>query len=782
MKTHFPQRAPNPAGIAGILPLVLTALALLPACHSARAKEHIEKGNGYAAKNQWTEAESEYRQAITIDAKLGDAYFRLGLVELQQERPTAAAKSFSQAVELDPKNLEARLHLGNLLVASAQYQDGRRQAEAVLDRDGRNSSAHRLLGQVDLRQLDYVGAESELKQAVDLTPHDAGAYEDLGLTELLDAEYGAAEKSFQAAVEVRPEDPQTYINLAGFYKTQNSPDRAAQVLRQGMEKIPKAVDLPIAMADLYAELGRTADAKRVLDQVESPSSGFADGRSAVANFYLTNRDPAAGLERFRALAEESPSDDAPVRKVAECYLQLGRWQEAREWIDLHDRDGQGSSANGSKKASRDVAFRLLRARSELGALRLREAAADLQSLLRDSPDAPELYYYQAQVDLAQEQLQAAQQALTQSLAMQPGYLPAVLGLGSIRLQQNDGNGALQYASQVIATSFWLADAHTLAGSAYLLRGDLDQAQRALQLAVGLNPRSPQPLERLGRALYARGNADDAERSYEAALALAPDYAPALSGLADSLVKRGKIKEARTRIEKQTASHPTAYQLQVAKAEFCVAQKDWPCAERSYRQTLVLNPYFVNGYLALANIYAATKRPQEMIREYEAARSKFPEYLPTYNLLAQVYEYVGDWTHAQQICQATLQIDPNSVWALTNLARLYADHGAPLADALQLAQRAKSVQPDDSAANDALGWVYSKQGNYGSALPALETAVAKNPQAAEFQFHLGMTYLAAGQPAQAISRLQSALSLGLDADEGRAARAAIEKNGIDKNRP
>lgn len=760
-----------------LLVFVLGTLALLPGCyHSARAKEYVEKGNDYAAKNQLAEAESEYQQAITIDPKLGDAYYRLGLVELQQDRPTAAAKSFSQAVELDPKNLEARLRMGNLLVSAAQYEEGRRQAETVLERDGRNSGAHRLIGQAAIRQLDYVGAESELRQAIDLAPHDPQAYEDLGLAQVLDAEYGAAEKSFQTAIEVKPDDPETYINLAGFYKTQNAPARVEQVLRQGMAKNPKAVELPIALAGLYAEQGRGADAGLVLDQVEKRDSGFADGRSAVAEFYLANGDTASALERFRALAQENTADSAPARKVAECYVQLGRWQEARAWIDQHDASRDPNRDANNREANNDAGFRILRARSDLGALRLREAAAELQSLLKDSPDAPEVYYYQAQVYLAQEELPAAQQALTQSLVVQPGYLPALLGLGRIRLQLSDGNGALQYASQVIATSFWLAEAHSIAGSAYLLRGDLEQAQRAFEIAIGLNPRSPEAQERLGRVLSLRGNAEDAERAYENSLALAPDYAPALDGLAESLVKQGKLKQARARIEKQTASHPKAYQLQVAKAEFCVSQKDWPCAERSYRQTLRLNPYYVNGYLALANIYAATKRPQEMIREYEAARAKFPDYLPTYNLLARVYEYVGDWTRAQQTCQTGLNIDPNSVWALANLARLYADHGGDLGDALQWAQRAKSIQPDDAAVNDALGWVYYKQGEFGSALPLLEGVAAKNPQGAEFQFHLGMVYLAAGQPTQARDKLQAALSMGLNTDDARAAREALTRTG------
>jgi Tfp pilus assembly protein PilF len=243
-----------------------------------------------------------------------------------------------------------------------------------------------------------------------------------------------------------------------------------------------------------------------------------------------------------------------------------------------------------------------------------------------------------------------------------------------------------------------------------------------------------------------------------------------------LDKEGKAKQANARIDRQIAAQPKAFLLYVAKAEFCIAQKDWGCAEHSYQQTLALNPYYVNGYLALAHIYAATNRPLGMIQEYEAARSKFPEYLPTYILLAQVYEYVGNIDRARQTYQDALKVDPNSYQSMSNLARLYANHGESLTDALELAQKAKAQQPDDAGVNDTLGWIYYKQGLYRSAVPALEAAVAKSPQIAKFQFHLGMAYLAAGQPAQAHASLQSALQSGLSPEDARSAQEALQKAG------
>jgi tetratricopeptide (TPR) repeat protein len=756
------------------LSFLLVLLATLPSCRSsARAKEHVENGNRDAKQKQFSQAESEYQQAIQIDPDLAEAHYRLGLLELQLEHPTAATRSLTRAVELDGKNLDARLHLGNLLVSATQYGDARQQAEAVLSIDGMNAGAHRLLGQIALQQTQYAAAENELKQAIDLAPRDSQAYSDLGLAQLLDAEYGAAEKSFQAAVDIRPDDPQTYINLSDFYKAASSDnqgaDHAEQTLHQGITRNPNAVELPIALASLYIERGRPEDAKQLLNQIEANQSAYPDGHRAVADFYLSNGDAAAALDRFRALAEKDPRDESTAKKVAECYLQLSKWQEANDWIDQHNH-------NNDPYSSASVDFRLLHARSYLGAFRLNDAESELKGLPQGSPDAPAVYYYLAQVYVQQEEPAAAQQAFSDALRAQPGYLPAILGLGNISLQQGNADTALNLASQIIATSFWLADAHILAGSAKLLRGDLDQAQRAFEIAIGLNPRSPAAQERLGKVLSLRGNYAEAEKAYAASLALAPDYAPALNGLAEILIKQGKTKQASALIDRQVAAQPKAYQLLVAKAEFCIAQKDWPCAEHSYKQVLALNPYYVNGYLALAHIYAATNHPDEMIQQYEAARSKFPSYLPTYILLGQVYSYVGDVAHAQQTYQDALKVDPNFYQAQMNLARLYADHGGSLADALQLAQKAKASQPDDPNVNDTLGWVYYKQGFFSSAVPALEAAVTKNPQNAAFQFHLGMTYLATGQASQAHSTLQTALNLGLNPQDTRAAQDALQKSG------
>src|ERR1700722_14390962 len=98
-----------------MLLLVVSLLTVVPACkNSVRAREHVEAGSRLVGQKQVTQAENEYKQADQIDSTLADAHYRLGILEQQEEHPTAATQEFSRTVQLDGKNLDARLHLGTL--------------------------------------------------------------------------------------------------------------------------------------------------------------------------------------------------------------------------------------------------------------------------------------------------------------------------------------------------------------------------------------------------------------------------------------------------------------------------------------------------------------------------------------------------------------------------------------------------------------------------------------------------------------------------------------------
>jgi tetratricopeptide (TPR) repeat protein len=731
---------------------------------AVRKQQFLERGDSYFNDKHYSEAVIEYKKALRADPTFGEAYYRLGLALLRQGQWPGAGESLSRAVQFSPDNLDARLRMGDILVAAGQYDDARTQAGEVLKRDPQNASVHLLLGQIQLQQKKYNEAAQEFEQARQRAPQDPVPYGSLGLAQLLNGNFDGAEKNFQKAAELSPKDPQYAVNWANFYRSRQRPARAEQVLRQSMTENPNAIELPLAVADLYVYQGRAADAKRLLDQTEGKSSYYSDAQHKVADFYFQHNDASSALDRYLALAPKHSSDESLVESIVRCYLQLGRWPDAERWIDKQD------------KKDKDPAFQLLRARAYIGEHRLRDAVSELQGLIQEEPANTLAHFYLAQTDLQRGELEAAKAALADALRVQPGYVSALLGLGDIGLQQNDSHIALEYADQIIAQSYWVVDAHLLAGNAYVLRNNPTAALKEFQIAAALDPNSPAAQERIGRVLSAEGKFGDAEKAYENALNADPGYALALGGLAENFVAQGQADRARARIDQQVERQPGVYQLQLIKGEFCLNHSDWECSEQSFKKALEFNSYDPTAYMALARVYAATNRIDQVVQQYETARQKFPEFLPTYIQLGRVHEERDDFDRAKQAYQDALQIDQNYTPALNNLAWLYCEHDGSLNEALELAQQAKKQRPDDPHINDTLAWIYYKKGLYQSAVGLLESAVAKSAKDPGYQFHLGMVYLALGKQEQGRRTLQAALRVGLNSEEAKTAREALQKAG------
>src|SRR5207253_2343946 len=93
----------------------------------------------------------------------------------------------------------------------------------------------------------------------------------------------------------------------------------------------------------------------------------------------------------------------------------------------------------------------------------------------------------------------------------------------------------------------------------------------------------------------------------------------------------------------------------------------------------------------------------------------------------------------------------------NLAWLYTEHGGDKERALQLAQVAKEVAPEDPRISDTLGWILYKRGVYQQAVGLLKESAGKLPDAPLIQYHLGLASLKAGDKEGARKALTAAVN-------------------------
>ena len=134
-------------------------------------------------------------------------------------------------------------------------------------------------------------------------------------------------------------------------------------------------------------------------------------------------------------------------------------------------------------------------------------------------------------------------------------------------------------------------------------------------------------------------------------------------------------------------------------------------------------------------------------------------MPFVFLKPGLLELKGEIEPAIAEYKSMLKDQPGSMIVANNLASLLAEHHtdkASLAEAGSLA--ALLNNSDVPQFKDTLGWVRYLQGDYSAAVTLLEAAATKLPNNALIQYHLGMSYLAAGQDANASERFKKALVL------------------------
>jgi len=139
-------------------------------------------------------------------------------------------------------------------------------------------------------------------------------------------------------------------------------------------------------------------------------------------------------------------------------------------------------------------------------------------------------------------------------------------------------------------------------------------------------------------------------------------------------------------------------------------------------------------------------------------------------VANVYERGGRIAEAEQELRKLMAADPLNADAMNSLSYMLAEHGLRLPEAIDLAQRAVKIEPENPAFLDTLGWALFKLGRVQEAADPIGRAARILTGNSVIQDHHGDVLAKAGKAAEAAAAWQRALAGdGEDID-----RAAIEK--------
>ncbi|WP_296288878.1 tetratricopeptide repeat protein [Pseudomonas sp.] len=188
--------------------------------------------------------------------------------------------------------------------------------------------------------------------------------------------------------------------------------------------------------------------------------------------------------------------------------------------------------------------------------------------------------------------------------------------------------------------------------------------------------------------------------------------------------------------------------QLRSTEILLDQKRFDEASRRLAETRDRQPdYAIQLYLIEAEGLSNRDQVDRAWSVIQQGLKQFPDDLNLLYTRSMLAEKRNDLAQMEQDLRLIIQREPDNAMALNALGYTLADRTTRYSEARDLIQKAHSLNPDDPAILDSLGWVNYRLGNLSEAETYLRKALERFPDH-EVAAHLGEVLWAQGKQSEA----------------------------------
>jgi eukaryotic-like serine/threonine-protein kinase len=295
----------------------------------------------------------------------------------------------------------------------------------------------------------------------------------------------------------------------------------------------------------------------------------------------------------------------------------------------------------------------------------------------------------------------------------------------------------------------------------------DKAVFASQQAKRLNEDLLEVRLALGNAYFATGRTNEAIAELTSALELAPNSDDAYRRLASAYRRAGNNEEAVRMVQKAVDLNPYYWHNHNALGGTYWLLGDYEKAAAAFRRVIQLEPDNVNGHNDLGAAYLQTGRYREASEAFEKSLALQPT-ADSYTNLGIALAWQGRFPEALPAFEKAVELAPNVDGWLSNLADGYRWVGQPdkaketYEQAIALAYKALQVNPSDAVTRSHLGTYLAKKGDVSEGLKLVLEAQAASPEHVLILYDVAVVRRLAGQDAEALTALRSAIKAGYPA--------------------
>lgn len=761
-------------------------------------------------------------QAAPDDVDVQLALARLGLADNDVGK---AQQALEHALHVNPRHRDSLLLKADLLRATRKPTEAAAVYRDILKFDPRHTGARLALADIAIADNNLDEARKEVNTALKTSPGNLQARYTLSLIDFREQKTEQARDHLAAVLKSAPEYvPALLLGGSIEYQLGN-----LQTAEAHLNKVVKAVPGNLYAIRLLAasqlRLGRPDDAARTLAPALQSGNSDAGVLVVAGEIALAKKDYSQASSYFEKAAQRSPDSAAIRTELGISRLALG---DNRAMADLQlaaGMEGANSRAdtfiilNQLKNKQFDAALTSIaalekkqpasplswnyRGAAYLGKQDIPHARDSFSQALKIDPGFFPAAANLAQLDLKDKQPNAARQRFEGILKTDPKHLNAMLALADLALRNKDEKSYVGWLEKAAAaqpkavqpriglTRYQLAKgeknkalatareaynaqpddpvALDLLATTQLALGDTANALANFQKLVERQSGQVAPLIKLANAQIVSKDVASARTSLQEALRILPDSIDAQLMLGGVEIQAAHFDEAlkfARKVQQQSPQNPAGF---VLEGDAAFARKDFPVALAAFERAQKLNPS--GAVLARQlRVFTATQHPEEGEKRLIAWLAAHPQDTSIRATLAESLINRKQYKAAIEHYLILNKSNPNNLLVLNNLAWSLSESRDNRA--LEFAEKALKLQPENPAVLDTLGWILVQQGQAARGIRLLQQALSKAPDAGEIQFHLASAYAQSGDRTRAQGELERLLSSGTPFPQEQEARTLL----------
>lgn len=735
---------------------------------------------------QFTEALQAAERGVAAAPNDAEAHYVQGSVRHAQGKLDAALTDYAKALSLKADHAETLIARAGIHIDRNQLPQARQaldQLKTAAPREPRAAYLRALVAERENQPAVAKAALLEVTQLLDPVPVAYVQYRPqllmlnglshYGLNELV-----KARQYLEAFLKVQPNSPvvrllariqmtegntalaipllETYLRknpadglalslLGTAYMAQGKTARATQFLQEAIKKQDRP-EYRTALGLSLLGSGKTDGAITELETAWRQDPGQVSAGMSLAQLYAQqNRLPQA-LALVRDMVKRFPSHAGLQHQLGDMLLRSGKPPEARQAYE------KALGLNPKLTASR-----LQLARLDIDANQIAAAEQRLAALLRDMPKNTDAMAEMARITERQGQSEEAMRWLLRARdASDRKDMRWNLALMELALRQGKPQQALEEGKIALAKQPGNLPTQLLYARAQLALGDPGGARATLGSATRVADfNAPQQTE-IARLQLAANNVDGAAYSLSKALSDQPNFIPAQALMVQVEQRQGTPDKAEARARKIVQQQPSRALGHSLLGDLAMARQNPSAAVAAYRQALKVEPG-TGTTLTLMNALASQNQASEALDIGRQRLRQSPNDVAVQLLVGDLHARSGRFADAIGAYKAALKVQPQNAQALNNLANAQLKLKDPAA--LQTAQAAHQIEPQNPLVIDTLGWVMFQQGQTEQALPLLRDARLRAPGHPEIRYHLAKVLFAMGRKAEAKDEAIEALRIG-----------------------